>query len=102
MNTNTTDIESKVEVIHLFDGNSKISEKLRNEIIELVTDTPPGLSPNAEFTLQSLCGIDYWTSLTMGERSSAGKYMAYMVREELIPYVFAGRPCQSPKVYNMI
>ena len=102
MNTNTTDIESKVEVIHLFDGSSTISEKLRNEIIELVTDTPPGLSPNAEFTLQSLCGIDYWQSLTMDERRSAGKYMAYMVRNGLIRYAPTGRPCQSPKVYSII
>ena len=99
---NTTDNESKVEVIHIFENGRTISEKLRNEIFELVTDIPPGLPVNAKYTLQSLCGTDYWTSLTTGERRTAGMYMAYMVRQGLVPYVFAGKPCQSPKVYNMI
>ena len=102
MNTHTTNIESKVEVIHLLKNGRTISEKLCNDIFELVTDIPPGLPANAKYTLQSLCGIDYWHSLTMDERRSAGMYMAYMVREELIPYEFTGRPCQSPKVYSMI
>lgn len=102
MNTFTTDIESKVEVIHLLENGRTISEKLRNEISEFVTDIPSGLPANAEYTLQSLCDTEYWLSLTMNERISAGKYMAYMVRKGQVRYVPAGRPCQSPKVYSMI
>ena len=102
MNTHTTNIESKVEVIHLLKNGRTISEKLCNDIFELVTDIPPGLPANAKYTLQSLCGIDYWTSLTTGVRGSAGMYMAHMVRQGLVPYVCTGKQCQSPKVYSMI
>lgn len=102
MSTINTDIKSNVEVTRVFEDGFTISEKLRNEILEFITDIPPGLPANAEYTLQSLCGTEYWLSLTLNERISAGKYMAHMVRKGLVDFVFAGRPCQSPKVYSII
>ena len=102
MNTINTDIKSNVEVTRVFEDGFTISEKLRNEIYEFVTDIPRGLPANAEYTLQSLCITEFWLSLTLNERIAAGKYMAYMVRKGKVRYVPAGRPCQSPKVYSMI
>lgn len=102
MNTNTTDNESKVDVLLLLDNGCTVSKKLFDEIFDQVTDEDLPLYPDAEYALQMLCEPHYWSSLSMGQRRSAGMCMAQMVRKRQILYVPTGRPCQSPKVYSII
>ena len=102
MNTNTTDIESKVEVLLVLDNRCTVSPSFYTEIREQVTYIFPALLPHVKYTLQMLCGSEYWNALTDGERSSAGKCMVHMVKNELVPYTDACETCQSPKVYSII
>ena len=99
---NTTDIESKDEVFLVLDNRCTVLQSFYTEIREQVTDIVPALLPHSKYTLQALCGPEYWNALTDGERRSAGMCMAHMVRNGLIPYVDVSRPCQSPKVYSII
>ena len=95
-------IEVKNDTVMVLDNNFTVSKRFYDETRELGTDIFPALLPDVEYTLEVLCGPNCWSSLTTGERGSAGMYMAHMVRQGLVPYVFAGKLCQSPKVYNMI
>ena len=99
---NTTDFESKNEVFLVLDNHCTVSQSFYTEIREQVTDIVPALLPDAEYTLQALCGPEYWNALTDGEPSSAGKCMVHMVKNGLVPYVDACENCQSPKVYSVI
>ena len=99
---NTTDIESKDEVFLVLDNRCTVLQSFYTEIREQVTDIVPALLPDVKYTLQMLCDPEYWDSLTIGERQSAGKCMAYMVKNELVPYTDACKSCQSPKVYTII
>ena len=91
--------ENTTEVILLLDDSFTVPQKSYNQVREQVTDIVPALLPDVEYTLQMLCDPEYWDSLTMDERRSAGKCMVHMVKNELVPYAFAGKPCQSPKAY---
>ena len=94
--------ENSTEVILLLDGSFTVPQKFYNEIRELVTDIAPVLQLDAEYPLKMLCDPDYWLSLTINERILAGRCMAYMVKNGFAPYNFAGKLCQSPKVYTVI
>ena len=94
--------EIPTEVILLLDGSFTVPQKSYDKVRELVTDIAPVLTLDDEYTLQLLCGPEYWASLTNNERQSAGKCMIHMVKNGLVPYAFAGGLCQSPKVYTDI
>ena len=94
--------ETTAEVILLLDGSFTVPQKLHDDVREHVTDIASVLPFDAKYTLQMLCGPEYWDSLTNSERQSAGKCMAYMVKNELVPYTDACKSCQSPKVYTVI
>ena len=94
--------ETTTEVILLLDGSFTAPQKFYNKTREQVTDITPALTLDYKYTLQMLCGPEYWNSLTNSERQSAGKCMAYMVENELVPYTDACKSCQSPKVYTVI
>jgi hypothetical protein len=97
---NTTDIEAKDEVFLILDNSCTVSQSFYTGIREQVTDIFPALLPDVEYTLQMLCGPEFWESLTDGERRLAGKCMVDMVKNELVPYTDACKSCQSPKVYT--
>ena len=94
--------ENTTEVILLLNGSFTVPQKLHDNVREQVTDIAPALTLDTKYTLQMLCGPEYWDSLSITERQSAGKCMAYMVKKGLVPYVDACETCQSPKVYTVI
>ena len=94
--------ENPTEVILLLDDSFTVPQKLYDSVREQVTEIAPALTLDAKYTLQMLCGPDYWDSLTNSERQSAGKCMAHMVKNVLVPYADACKSCQSPKVYTVI
>ena len=94
--------ETTAEVILLLDDSFTVPQKSYNQVREQVTDIAPALTLDKKYTLQMLCGPEYWDSLTMHERRLAGKCMVHMVENQLVPYDFGGRYCQHPKVYNVI
>ena len=93
--------ENTTEVILLLDDSFTVPQNPYNQVREQVTDIAPILTLDDDYTLKKLCDPDYWDSLTNNERKLAGRCMAYMVKNGLVPYNFAGRLCQSPKVYTV-
>jgi len=94
--------ETPTEVILLLDDSFTVPQKFYSEVRKQVTDTAPVLQQDAEYPLKMLCDSEYWDSLTINERIVAGRCMAYMVKNGFAPYNFAGRLCQSPRVYTSI
>lgn len=94
--------ENPTEVILLLDDSFTVPQKLYDEVREQVTEIAPALALDYEYTLRKLCDPEYWVSLTTYQRQSAGKCMAHMVKNGLVPYNFAGKLCQSPKVFTVI
>jgi len=94
--------ENTTEVILLLDDSFTVPQNFYSEVRKQVTDIAPALQLDAEYPLKKLCDSDYWFSLTIHERKLAGRCMAYMVKNGFTPYNFAGRLCQSPKVYTVI
>ena len=72
-------------------------ESIKKQVIEIA----PAVDPYAKYTLESLCGDEFWGSLSNWHRRLAGRCMAYMVEHERVPYRFAGHLCESPKKYML-
>jgi hypothetical protein len=78
-----------------------VPRSLFSSILRQVTAIAPAVDPHQEYTLQELCGEEYWQSLSNWHRRLAGKCMAHMVTHGLVPYCFAGHLCESPKKYML-
>jgi hypothetical protein len=78
-----------------------VPRSLFSSVLRQVTEIAPAVDPHREYTLQELCGDDYWQPLSSWNRRLAGKCMAYMVDHDLVPYCFAGHLCESPKKYML-
>ena len=94
--------KNTTEVILLLDDSFTVPQNFYSEVLKQVTDIASVLQLDAEYPLKMLCDPDYWLSLTINERILAGRCMAYMVKNGFVPYNFAGKLCQSPKVYIAI
>ena len=94
--------ETKTEVMIFLDDSFTVPQNFYSEVRKQVTEIVPALLPDAEYTLQKLCDLEYWDSLTIYERTLAGRCMVHMVKNGLLPYDFAGWLCQSPKKYTVI
>ncbi len=75
----------------------RLYEAIRQQVLEII----PALSPDTEYTLEDLCGNDFWGDMGDGNRRLGGRCMAYMVEHGLLPFRFAGPPCASPKRYQL-
>jgi len=94
--------EYKTEEYQMLYNGLIVPKHIYDETRNQVTDISTVLLPNAEYALKLLCDINYWLSLSHHQRIQAGLSMASMVRCNLVPYCFSGRPCQSPKVFTVI
>ena len=83
-------------------NNLTVPKKLYESIYSEVVDIARVLPGYSKCTVEMLCDPDFWNSLSMWERRQAGMIMVYLVRHRLVPYMSAGRLCQSPKVYTPI
>jgi hypothetical protein len=93
--TDTTDTEYNL-VLRL---DLTVPKWLFDSVLQLVTEIAPGVDPSKEYTLEKLCGEEFWDPLSDGHRRLAGQCMVYMVEKERVPFCFAGHRCESPKKY---
>jgi hypothetical protein len=94
-------ISNSIILIVLHDGfpvKKAFYDLIRVRVEEII----PALQPGITYTLQTLCGEDFWQPLTPVERSVAGRCMANMVRESRLPLAMVGCEHQSPKKYVRI
>ena len=76
-----------------------ISKNESNEFLQLIEDILPAVEQCMVLTLQQLCGNHYWLSKTDGERRNLGKYFAFLVEDDRLPFEFADSRCGAPKRY---
>lgn len=70
-------------------------------IRDQVREALPFLERGKKYTLEILCGDDFWQELTNGERRMAGRCMAQMVANRKLPFQFAHHKHEYPKWYQL-
>ena len=91
-----------IEEILVFKGGQIcIAKSVDNELMQVIKDILPAIENWMELTLEELCGDEYWSSKTDGERRTLGRYFAYLVDKGLMPFEFANSCCQTPKRYRL-
>lgn len=48
----------------------------------------PKMPLNVELRLKTICGKEFWSTLTRGEKIIAGLFVAYLVEENKLPLRF--------------
>ncbi len=72
-------------------------KSVKEQVLEIIPAVPRGCA----FTLEDLCGADFWGPLSDGQRRLAGRCMVYMVKSGMLPLEFTGHICASPKRYQL-
>ena len=78
-----------------------VSAAFYNEVLNTVSEVIHLLLPGENYTLKKIYGKALWLQMTRGDRSKAGKCMAHMVANNLLPLRFIGCPHEDPKKYQL-
>jgi hypothetical protein len=72
-------------------------EMIHRQVEEII----PALVPGVSYTLEMLCGEDFWNAMDVKQRRQAGKCMVHLVKTEKIPLKIQGCEHQFPRKYMM-
>jgi hypothetical protein len=64
-----------------------------------VLEITPAMEPGVIYTLKVLCGEDFWSMYTDGQKRIAGQCMVHMVEHRMLPLHFAEGRHEYPKFY---
>ncbi len=70
-------------------------------ILQQVREVLPAVNPNEKYTLEMLCGPEFWKSLGPLERQMAGRIMVRLVLGGWLPFEVIGCRHSSPKKYQL-
>jgi hypothetical protein len=70
---------------------------VRRQVEEIL----PALQRGVPYTLEELCGPEFWGPLSAAERQMAGRCMAFMVAAGQLPLEFVGCKHAYPKRYRL-
>ena len=101
----STDSQIKVHTyIMVYDGENiyTVSAAFYNAVQYEVEESIPGLTPSWKYKSEWLCGDAFWTPLSDGEKRMAGRCIAHMVVNGLLPLRFAESKHEYPKWYQLI
>jgi hypothetical protein len=100
--SNASSIEIKapkvVEYI-MIQGRYCVPKTLCDSIKKQVESIIPALIRNVNYTLEELCGEEYWNQLTVGARKLAGRAMAHLVSTKSLPLNFGPTTGANAKTY---
>jgi hypothetical protein len=65
-----------------------------------VKEIIPAMEPGVKYTLKVLCGEDFWSMYTDGQKRIAGQCMVYMVENGMLPIHFAEGLHEYSKLYR--
>ena len=71
-------------------------------VLLLVKESIPGLIPGEKYKCEWLCGDAFWKLLSAGEQKMAGRCVASMVVNRLLPLCFVKTKHEYPKHYELI
>ncbi|UCE64309.1 MAG: hypothetical protein JSU59_03980 [Nitrospirota bacterium] len=95
-----SDKNKTVEYLVFKDGFT-VPKEFFESVHKQVLETLPGLLPDNGYTLEKICGPEFWAPLTDGQRRLAGRCMVHMVRNRILPLNFTGPICATPKRYEL-
>ena len=102
MIVSTTTNAQVIEILVLYDGMRGYSaprtfyDSIRREVLGVT----PALIPGEGYTAEMLCGPEFWGPLSDNEQRLAGRCVAYMVRNALLPLRRLGCQHKSPARYT--
>ena len=82
------------------DGHCALSD-FCNAILQQVREILPALSPHVPYTLEVLCGPEFWGALGPTERQEAGRIMVRLVVGGWLPFEVIGCRHSNPKKYQL-
>lgn len=80
----------------------KVQKSFFESVHLTVEEVVPAMQPNVQYTAEMLCGDEFWSSLTKGERILAGRCLADLVIKKLLPLGFASPGSNCSKRYRII
>lgn len=87
-------------VVLLHDGTS-VSGALYGQVRVQVEGILDALEHGERYTLEMLCGPEFWRGLSDGDRRTAGICMSDMVRNGILPLAVAKSKHEYPKWYRL-
>jgi len=76
-----------------------VTEVFFYELLHQVDDIRPAMIPGEKYELKVLCGKDFWSLYTNGQKKTAGRCMVHMVENGMLPLHFAEGRHEYPKLY---
>ena len=94
-------IQKDVQYMLIIDDFCPVPEVFYNRVMNRVEVIIDGMEPSVSYTLERLCGEEFWSTLSPAERKTAGRCMADIVMKKLLPLVSDPNRCQHeyPKRY---
>ena len=92
------------EYMVLYDGETFYTvtaifyDTVRHQVKEFV----PAMIPGEKYTAEMMCGYAFWKLLSAGEQKMAGRCVASMVVNRLLPLRFVKTKHEYPKHYEII
>ena len=62
-------------------------DKLYQTVLTLLREIIPAMQPGVHYTLQDLCGKEYWGRLSPGDKRTAGRCVPDMLARGLLPEI---------------
>ena len=93
--------QTEVHIFLVFENGFSVSKSLYESVKRQVDEVLPILKTEREYKLETLCGDDFWNSLSDGEKRLAGRCMTHMVDHKLLPIRYADYSCRTPKRYRL-
>lgn len=90
------------EPIHymVLNDGQPVTKTFFDRVRQKVNVVIPALNPVERYTAEMLCGDEFWSALDNGERRLAGRCLAHMVNEDLLPLRVAESNHEYPKYYS--
>ena len=93
--------DPKVQVILILDSGFTVEQSIYDAYCAEIKKVIPNLMHRSKYSYKSLCGRDLWNSRSDWDNRLGGMCIAHAVRHGKLRLRFAGKQCQSPKLYSL-
>ena len=95
----TTHMTPDAQRILVLPNGLGIPENLADRVRLQVLHRIPDLKRDRSYSLKTICGPEFWSTLDRSDVIKAGRYIASLVASDQLPLVFDGCPQRSNKRY---
>jgi hypothetical protein len=75
--------------------------EIRADLLQRVRSRIPELDRNRDYSLEEICGKEFWKPLPKSHKIRGGRTGAYLVQTGQLPLEFASCPHAVPKRYRL-